>query len=93
MNIIGGKIHPEELQAKEKFINPLSSDEAIAVTVEEKLMGTLLINSENDKKYGDLKRLIINIITQGHNNYPNIKDATYTILWKYVPERTENKNE
>ena len=63
MNIIGGKIHPEELQAKEKFINPYSSYEATSITVEDKLMWTLLFQSANNKNYGHLKRLLINIMT------------------------------
>ena len=45
MNLVGGNIHSEILQAKEEVINPLRSDEAYSINVEEKLMGTLLLKS------------------------------------------------
>ena len=70
----------------------MCSDEATAVTAEENLTGTLLIKSENDNKYGGLKRLIIKSINQGHNRFPSIKAAAYNIFWKYVPELTKNEN-
>ena len=85
-------MYTEELQSKEKFINNSCSEEANYVNVEDKIMGTLLIESENDKKYGDLKILFINIMTQGHSRYPNIKAAAYTMLCKYIPGLTKNKN-
>ena len=56
-------------------------------------METLLVKSENYKNYGDLKRLLISSMTQGHTRHPNSKAALYTILFKYIPERTKNNNE
>ena len=55
-------------------------------------MGTLLVESANDKKYRYLKKLLINSMTQGHNRYPNSKASKYTMLCKYVPDLTNNKN-
>ena len=45
-------MHTEELQAKGKLINSSRSVKDTAINVEEKLTGTLLINSASDKKYG-----------------------------------------
>ena len=92
MKLFGGNMHPEELQAKEKVINPSRSDEYTDVTVEEKLTGTLLINTASDNKYVDMKRSLINITTQGHNSYPISKASIYTMLYKHVPVRIKNKN-
>ena len=39
------------------------NSEAAAVSVGDKLMGTLLTESENNKKYGDLKRSLISSIS------------------------------
>ena len=93
LNLVGGNMHPEELQDKEKVINSSRSDEYNAVTMEDKLVGGLIINSACDKKYGGLKRLLIHSMNQGQNRYPNSKAATYTMLCKYLPECTKNKNE
>ena len=92
LNLDGGNMHIEELQANERVINTSRSDEDTAVTVEDKLIVTLLIDSESDNKYEDLQRSIINSMTQGHNRYPNIKVAAYTMLCKYVTEHIDNKN-
>ena len=73
MKLVGGNMHPYEIQSKEKVINTSRSDEDNAVNVEDKLMGTLLIDSEIDKNYGDLKRLLINSMTKGHKHYSNSK--------------------
>ena len=43
INLAGGNMHTEEIQAKEKVTNLSCSEEDNSVTVEEKLMGTLLI--------------------------------------------------
>ena len=80
LKLVGGKIHPEELQAKVKIINHSRLDEDTDVIMEEKLMGDLLINSASDKKYGDLNRYLINSTIQGHNCYPYSKAAAYTML-------------
>ena len=40
-------------------------DEATAIDTGNMLMGILLIKSPNVKNYGYLKKLLINIITQG----------------------------
>ena len=92
LNMVGGNMNPEELQYKEKVINTSRSDKDTDVTVEDKLTGTLLIKSASDNKYGDLKRWLINSITLGHNRYTYIKADTYTIFYKYIPERIKNKN-
>ena len=92
LNLDGGNMNTEELQANERVINTLRSDEDTAVAVEDKLIDTLLIDSESDNKYGDLPRSIINSVTQGQNRYPNIKVAAYTLLCKYIPEHIDNKN-
>ena len=55
-------------------------------------MGNLFIKSASDKKYWELNMLLINVMAQGHNRYPNSKDAAYTMFCKYVPERINNKN-
>ena len=89
--LVGGNTHQEEFQAKEKFINSLHSDEDTAVTVEENIMGNLLIKSESNNKYADLKRSLIKSMTQRQNRYSNSKAAIYTLFFKYVPEHT-NKN-
>ena len=85
LNLFGGNTHTEEIQAKEKSINTSCSDMATAVTVEEKIMGNLLIKSENNNKYGYMKRYIITSMTQGHNHYPNRKASTYTSTSLNVP--------
>ena len=92
LKLVGGNMYTEELQSKEKFINNSCSEEANYVNVEEKIMGTLLIESENDKKYGDLNRLLINSMIQEQKRYPNIKASTYIMLCKYILERINNKN-
>ena len=56
-------------------------------------MGTPLINSASDKKYGELKRLLINSMTQGNNRYLNSKAAEYTMFCEHFHERIKNKNE
>ena len=56
-------------------------------------MGTLLIKSESDKKYGDMKRSLINSMTHGYNHYPNRKAASYNMFCKYLPERIKKNNE
>ena len=56
-------------------------------------MVTLIIKSANNNKYGDLKRLLINITTHGQNCYPTSKADTYTMLCKFFPKITKNKNE
>ena len=61
--------------------------------MDEKLMGNLLMEATSDKKYGVLKRLLMNSITQGQNSYPNSKAASYTMLCNYVPKFTKEKNE
>ena len=45
MKLVGGNMHLEELQSKEKSINPLHSYKYNVVTVKDKLMGTLLVES------------------------------------------------
>ena len=45
LKLVGGNMHPEELQAKRKVINISCSYEATAVTMEYKLMETLLNKS------------------------------------------------
>ena len=55
-------------------------------------MGNLIIDSVSDKDYRDLNRFLINIMTQGHNHYPNSKSAIYNMFCKYVPESIKNKN-
>ena len=90
LKLVGGNMHPEELQAKQKVINILCSDKDTAVTVEKKLMGSLLIDSEINKNYGCLKRSLIKSMNNGNNHYPNIKAAAYTMLCKYAPERIKN---
>ena len=56
-------------------------------------MGTLIIESSKENKYRDLKKSLINRMTQGHNHYPTRKAAAYAILCKYVTERPKSKNE
>ena len=80
LNLASGNMHPEELQAKDKVINTSCSDEDTAVTVDYKLMGTLLIDSAIYKKHGDLNMLLINSMNHGNNHYHNIKAAAYTLL-------------
>ena len=92
MNLVGGNMHPKECQAKEKAISHSGSDKATDVTVEDNIMGTLITELANDKKYGELKMSLIKIITQGQKCYPNSKAAKYTTFCKYVPERTKNKS-
>ena len=92
LKLVGGKMHPEEFQAKEKFINTSRSDKDTVVTVEENIIGNIIIDSESDNKYGDLKRFLISSMTHGNNRYPNIKAAAYTMFCKYVPGHTNNKN-
>ena len=72
MKVVGGNMNPEELHSKGKCINPSCSDKDITITGEDNLMGTLLVESARDKKYGYLKRLLINSVAQGQNCYPNI---------------------
>ena len=76
MKLVGCNMNPEELQYKEKVNNPSRSYEYTDVTAEEKFMGTLLIESSRNKKYGDLKRLIINSMIQGKKLHPNSKADT-----------------
>ena len=56
-------------------------------------MDTLIIELARDNTCGNLKRLLIKSMNQGYNCYPNIKAAAYTMLWKYSPERINNKND
>ena len=90
LKLVGGNMHPEELQAKQKVVNILCSDKDTAVTVEKNLMGSLLIDSEINKNYGCLKRSLIKSMNNGNNQYPNIKATAYTMLCKYAPERIKN---
>ena len=53
----------------------------------------LLVDSANNKKYGDLNMSLINSMTHGHNRYPTSYAAIYTILCKYVPESNNNKKD
>ena len=56
-------------------------------------MGTLLIESAIGKNYGNLKRSLINSMTQKRNRYHNSKADAYTILCRYIPKNIKNKNE
>ena len=55
LKLVCGNMHPEGSE-KKKDRNSTNNDEDNYVTVEDKLMGILLIESSNDKKYRDLKR-------------------------------------
>ena len=69
MNLVSGNMHSGELQDKKKVVNPSRSDEDTAVTLKDSLMGTPLFKSASDKKYGYLKRSLINSMTQRHNRF------------------------
>ena len=45
------------------------------------------------KSHGYLKRFLVNIMTQGHNHYPNIKAYAYTRFCNYFHECIKNKKE
>ena len=54
--LLGGNLHPEELVNHEmKSDGTLTKDDA-KYKVENKLMGIILIEAANDKKFGELKR-------------------------------------
>ena len=93
LKLVGCNIYPEGLQSKEKVINPSRSDKDTAVTVEKKLMGNFLMELASNKKYGDLKRPLINSMTQGKNHYTNRMSDAYTMLCNYITGRIKNKNE
>jgi hypothetical protein len=64
----------------------LSNEEAAAL-VESKLIGIMMIESANDKKFDEYRRSLQNSMSEGHNRYPTGKAAAYTMLSKYQPNK------
>ena len=87
-----GKFTQKSWKRNKKDSNSIYNYKATSITVDDKIMGALLIESENNKNYEGLKRLIINSTTQGNNGYPTGKASTYKMLYKYIPERPNINN-
>ena len=52
------------------------------VKVENKLLGAMMIEASNDKKYAELKRSLHNSMSEGHNRYPEDRQRARTMLSK-----------
>ena len=90
--LVGGDINPDILIFREQHTNAQLGKKEVKELVEDKLMGILLLESANDKKYGDFQRLLQNNMSQGHNYYPINKSVAYTMLSKFLLEKKNPSN-
>lgn len=81
--LVGGDIAPMELIEIEKAADTNLTDEQAKEKVEDKILGIMLIESANDKRYGELKRSLQNSMAEGHNRYPEDRARARTLLSKY----------
>jgi hypothetical protein len=90
--LMGGDLTPEGLIDKELQENGSLSNKEAATLVENKLIGIMMIEAANDKKFDEYRRSLQNSMSEGHNRYPTGKAAAYTMLSKYQPNKKKSES-
>ena len=88
--LMGGELVSDVLVDNEKREDSTLDTAQAKIKVENKLLGAMMIEASNDKKYAELKRSLHNSMSEGHNRYPEDRQRARTMLSKYKPASVTN---